>query len=228
MEILRTIEVKTERIRDTIRYEDTPILQYQLEYPVISSPQNLKTAEKINEFYRRKVKKLMEMIEKTLQKEAIRDYQTSIKNKLPIHRYEVNLSYTITYNRSCTLSLYMQEYCYSGGAHGATQQSSQTWSIDTGRQLAIRELLANGRGDIAKLLEEVTRQITQDEDRQTKYFADNEKQVRKQFEPKQFYITKDGIVIYYQQYDIAPYATGIPTFLIPREVLAGKVPACKG
>ena len=35
------------------------------------------------------------------------------------------------------------------------------------------------------------------------------------FHPGNFFLVPDGIIIYYQQYDIAPYAAGIPEFLIP-------------
>jgi len=47
------------------------------------------------------------------------------------------------------------------------------------------------------------------------YFDDYEKNVANYFNPKSFYLVPDGIVIYFQQYEIAPYASGIPQFTIP-------------
>ena len=48
------------------------------------------------------------------------------------------------------------------------------------------------------------------------YFEDYCKLVLDSFNPEQFYLVPRGntydLVIYFQQYDIAPYSTGIPTF----------------
>ncbi|MFR3751201.1 MAG: RsiV family protein [Enterocloster sp.] len=39
--------------------------------------------------------------------------------------------------------------------------------------------------------------------------------MRTKFNQNQFFLRPGYIVIYYQQYEIAPYATGIPEFSIP-------------
>ena len=36
-----------------------------------------------------------------------------------------------------------------------------------------------------------------------------------QFDPRRFYCTPRGVVLYYQQYEIAPYSSGIPEFFFP-------------
>ena len=46
------------------------------------------------------------------------------------------------------------------------------------------------------------------------YFEDTCNLVLETFNPKSFYLTPDNIVIYFQQYDIAPYSSGIRTFNI--------------
>jgi hypothetical protein len=47
------------------------------------------------------------------------------------------------------------------------------------------------------------------------YFENYAELVNENFKPSHFYLSKDGVVIYFQQYDIAPYATGMPSFTIP-------------
>ena len=39
--------------------------------------------------------------------------------------------------------------------------------------------------------------------------------IREHFNPQSYFLEPRSIVIYYQQYDIAPYATGIPEFRLP-------------
>ena len=44
------------------------------------------------------------------------------------------------------------------------------------------------------------------------YFDDYAKLVAKTLNLNSFYLTPDGVVLYFQQYDIAPYAAGFPEF----------------
>ncbi len=47
------------------------------------------------------------------------------------------------------------------------------------------------------------------------YFDDYANLIRGNFDMNAFYLKPCGVVIYYQQYDIAPYASGIPEFFFP-------------
>ena len=57
------------------------------------------------------------------------------------------------------------------------------------------------------------------------YFDDYKNLIIKNFNPHSFYMSPDGITIYYQQYDIAPYSTGIVEFTIPYTKI-GWFPSC--
>ena len=47
------------------------------------------------------------------------------------------------------------------------------------------------------------------------YFENYKELINKTFNPNSFYCTPEGISVYYQQYDIAPYSSGIREFLMP-------------
>ncbi|HCF50858.1 MAG TPA: DUF3298/DUF4163 domain-containing protein, partial [Syntrophomonas sp.] len=47
------------------------------------------------------------------------------------------------------------------------------------------------------------------------YFDNYEELVEQTFNINSFYCTSQGVVVYFQQYDIAPYASGIREFLLP-------------
>ena len=49
------------------------------------------------------------------------------------------------------------------------------------------------------------------------YFDDYQDLIKKNFNPQSFYLTPNGLVIYYQQYEVGPYAAGIIEFTIPYE-----------
>ena len=58
------------------------------------------------------------------------------------------------------------------------------------------------------------------------YFENYEQLTAKTFQPESFYLTPDGLAIYYQQYDIAPYSSGIPVFIINYEEGRVVLPTC--
>lgn len=57
------------------------------------------------------------------------------------------------------------------------------------------------------------------------YFDDYRKLIAQYFNEEQYYLTPQGVAIYYQQYEIAPYSTGIVVFTVPYDVLGWK-PSC--
>ncbi len=63
--------------------------------------------------------------EKDLFNMAKEQYDINFSNGFPIMVYELILDYTITYNKDAILSLYFDEYIFSGGAHGSTIRTSR-------------------------------------------------------------------------------------------------------
>lgn len=76
------------------------------------------------------------------------------------------------------------------------------------------------------ILDEIIRQA---EENQTQnpgiYFEDYKKLILENFNVNSFYLTNNGIEIYFQQYEIAPYVTGIVTFTIPYSMVTNP-PSC--
>jgi hypothetical protein len=47
------------------------------------------------------------------------------------------------------------------------------------------------------------------------FFPNYSALIRSTFDKNNFYLAPDGLIIFYQQYDIAPYSSGIREFLLP-------------
>ena len=128
---------------------------------------------------------------------------------------EIIQEYKITYDKNCILSLYYDQYEYRGGAHGNTLRTSQNWNLRRGKTIMIWELYPNNPYFILDILREINRQIAkQIEDGTNYYFENYGELIVETFNVENFYITNDGINIFFQQYDIAPYSSGIPVFNI--------------
>ena len=74
---------------------------------------------------------------------------------------------------------------------------------------------------------EINRQIKVNIDAGNNYYFENyEELVKEYFNPRNFYLNEEGVVIFYQLYEIGPYVSGIMTFTIPYEEGVIELPSC--
>lgn len=144
---------------------------------------------------------------------AAKDYYGGPNAEAPEFKFEINSRYTVTANNDSLISLYNDYYEFLGGAHGATTRTSYTIDKKLEELLELKDLFKEGYDYKTVINNEIKKQIAEDKD---KFFepADKFKGIA---ENKNFYIKDKVLIIYYQQYDIAPYAAGIPEFNIPLE-----------
>ncbi len=104
---------------------------------------------------------------------------------------------------------------FQGGAHGNTKRESQNWNLQNGKQIPLKDLFPNNPYFMIDILKEINCQIaTQLESGENDYFDNYCQLVLENFNPHNFYLTPKGITLFFNQYEIAPYSSGIPTFLI--------------
>ncbi len=155
---------------------------------------------------------LEERCKNELYNEAVETYKYNKENGYPIMVYEVYRTFEVTYNFSNIVSLYIDEYIFTVGAHGNTTRRSQTWDLlRNDCMLSIECFFPNNPYFIIDILKEINIQISTNPEI---YFDNTCNLVIETFNPESFYLVPNGIVIYFQQYDIAPYSSGIRTFNI--------------
>lgn len=201
------IDVNINLIERDMFYDGNVILKYHIEYPSINS----RGARRFNYYNNELALKIQKNAEEELYKEAVETYKYNKKNGYPIMVYEVYRKVNVTYNSKNIVSLYIDNYVFTGGANGNTERTSQTWNIMMDRKMILNEFFKNDPDYILTILKEVNLQITKDPE---KYFDDSCILVLNNFNTSNYYLENNYIVIYFQQYDIAPRSTGIPTFKI--------------
>ena len=92
-----------------------------------------------------------------------------------------------------------------------TIRTSQTWDFLINRMVQLFEFFKGNPYFMVDIFKTISNQIIANPQI---YFDDACNLMLNTFRPQNFYLTPRGIVIYFQQYDIAPYSSGIPTFLI--------------
>lgn len=108
------------------------------------------------------------------------------------------------------LSYRIEEYTYSGGAHGSTKVSVGTLDRETGRQLTLNDVF--GKDGLAALETELRKAVI------AKIGEENIQSPVKPIE--NFYLAADGWHFVYNEYEIACYAIGAVEVVVPRQPIA--------
>jgi len=213
-------EIETRVLKKELSYKGTVILTYKIEYPEIIKSEYDYGKIVFNNYNRSKANEIKEYAEGELFEEAKQVYDYNNENGFPIMVFEVDRNYKVTYNKKAIVSLYTNEYIYSGGAHGITLRESQNWDLRLGEQIELWQLYPNNPYFLLDILKQINEQIEKQIANGSNYYFDNYCQlVLETFNPESFYLEKNNLIIYFQQYDIAPYSSGIPIFEIPRRLI---------
>ena len=204
----------TEKIlNDTMLYGNIPVFTYHIAYPSFSTTCVLSAAQTGNIYYMQLAENTEQYCRTVLYPQAVESARYITSNHPPFNRYTLDMNYQITYNSGCITSLYMDTYTYMGGAHQELERISDTWDFSTGKQLHLDDISALTPAALNGLQTSVERQIAERlKESPGSYFEDYPYLLRNKFNQNHFFLRPGYIVIYYQQYEIAPYATGIPEF----------------
>ena len=181
----------------------------------------------INQTIDEQSQKYYNYVYNTLYPDAVNQYKERQTNGYPFNLFGTSQTYTITYNQDCFLSTYRDEYFYTGGAHGTTTKYGTTFDLNTGKVLPLSHFFARGVDYKKIILEQVLNQAQQNMELDPGiYFEDYAELIVENFNVNNYYLSNDGIVVYFGQYEIAPYATGIVEFTIPYSLVTYP-PKCK-
>lgn len=202
------IRVEKQVLQKNLIYKGKIILKYRIEYPQILKNENF------NVYNYKKAMNLQKKCEGPLFEEAKELFDSNIENGYPIMMYEIVSTFTITYNYGMLLSLFIDEYIFSGGAHGSTLRTSQNWNLQDNHLIKLHEWFANPNY-VSYIISSINDQIEKNvKNGNNIYFENYCCLTSKNFMVENYYIKDGMITVYYQQYDIGPYSSGIISFYI--------------
>lgn len=218
--------ISMREFKRNFEYDKIVILKLNVKYPLINIPYKLFAERNITSMINKQIHNYYNYVSNIMYNNAIQYYLESQTNDFPFHVNEAYMDYNITYNENCFLSLYIDKYEFTGGAHGTTLRSSNTWETCQGTPIPIYSYFKPGANYRYLLIKEITKQAERNLVQNPGiYFEDFRNLIQTNFNPNSYYLTPQGITIYYQQYDIAPYSTGIVEFTIPYSIV-GWYPSC--
>ncbi len=120
--------------------------------------------------------------------------------------------YEVFRNDQQVISLVQRVYQYTGGAHGMTLQTAYTIDLVTGRNQFLADLFVSG-SDYAERLSRIVRKVGVDRKLPLWDFKGIGAH-------STFFLSDEGLVLFFQPYEIAPYSEGIVKILVPYGNLA--------
>lgn len=143
------------------------------------------------------------------------DYRELTKELGPIGGcWELTVKSDTVYTSPRTITVRLDSYAYTGGAHPNSYTAFYNFDRQTGRNLSIRDLVSDTTA-LLPLVEKAFRQkqdIRPEQDLEAEgYFLED----GRFFLPENVGISRDGLVFYYNPYEIGAYALGPIDVLVP-------------
>ena len=200
------------RIAEELTYEDIAMVSADFRYPIVSSD-NKKANKRINSYYRHIARALLRRAKYELLPDAVDEWRFATENGYPFRPFEIVMKYTVTSNDDNVFSLFYDVYEYTGGAHGTTKRTGDTWVASTGWFMELSDFFPHGT-NYKRLLTDNAIAIAADQIAAGthQYFDNYPKLIKKYFSRSKYYITPQSVVIFYDQYAIAPGYEGTPVF----------------
>lgn len=195
---------------------DTQTLTKNTDYinSIINIPIIITSNKDIEKYINDKIRNDIMDFYNQAQQEA-KEYLGKIPSK--DEKFVANVNYEVKKNSDNVLSIIVRYYKYSGGAHGYYEDVSYNLDMINGKLLQLNDLFKQNSEYKNVIDSEIRKQIEN--------IIKNDKEYKDvyQFEgikpDNKFYIQDDNIVIYFDLYEIAPYAAGQPEFFINASVI---------
>ncbi len=180
-------------------------IEYSLSYPYIAGHGG------ISDFYARSAS----AYERTIRGKylpLLRRRERYIDNEM----LTVSAGYTVMYNQKGLLSVFIDTYEDMGMLKRSLSRSSQTWRLRDGKVIPADVFFKKGSDWRGQLTGRVAESISSESGANPgSYYFDWLSRCRKWDSMRGYYLSDDGMVIYYQPGVIAGANMAIPSFLVP-------------
>ena len=195
--------------------EEIPVLSASVSLPE-PVPAADRLSRRIRRYYQLQCRSFLRYCEAYLLPLAAAEYRAALAASQPLPRFHAELTYQVTYNEGGLWSLYTQSREQGPGGQTALLRRGDTWDLASGYPVALSALFPRRSGWRRRLLEAVEAEAAQRTAAGvSQYHEGVRRRLRQYFNPQNFYLTGEGLAVFYPMYAIAPAMEGIPVFTIP-------------
>lgn len=199
----KTVSIKEVKQNDILFKSETRVenkngVEIDLTWPQVSYSKDIKVEESINQ----KISDAVHAYEKEIDELVV----LKQKDKIDIP-YMLSSSYIVTYNQKGIVSLILEQYDFTGGAHGMTYRKAFTFSLKDGKELTVSDVIGNNKNRLNQINNSIKRRFEE-----SNAYLGGFKGIDNK---AGFYIEPGNLIVYFQLYDYTPYVAGFPEFLFP-------------
>ena len=194
-------------------FENFPVLRAQISLLEPSSPDAWRN---IRRFYRLQSRAFLKYCQGEVFPWARKEAENALSNSVPAVCFEAELSAQTTYQSGQLWSLYTQTRDTAFPGAPTLHRWGDTWNLSTGYPIRLNAFFPPRSHWKKRFLSAVAAQIRRQEQHGlARYHPGWQKLIKRYFSPHNFYLTPEGIAIFYPMYAIAPAAEKIPVFVLP-------------
>ena len=208
---------------ETLMYRGTKaILELKLSYPQIMGPLSKRSEYRFNDHYCRQTRALNRQARTEYYHKASEEARMAEEQEYDFTLHSLIRTFTTTRLEQRFTSVVFDRYQYTGGPHGTTVRSGNTWDFLTGSQVALPYFFNPNAPYRKVILQQIEHQISGQKEREEIPFFENPLRNAKQcFNEANYYLTNNSLALFYPLYTLAPYYSGILVYKIPFAALDG-------
>lgn len=201
--------------------EGVPVLSAAISLPQPVDAAKNRTAQRIRRYYHLQCKVFLRYCEQWLLPQAETEYRTALSASAPLPAFRAELGYQITYNQGGLWSLYTQSREMTLPGRTLLTRRGDTWDLATGYPVELAAFFPHGwkKRLLSLAAEEIQRQ---EQSGVSRYHDGWRRELRRKFNPQNYYLTEEGLAFFFPMYAIAPAMEGIPVFVVPYQECEGK------
>ena len=186
------------------------LITIAFEYPVIENKDNNAFIAAVNEQYKQDAEAFVSDAEAEFKDTAEEMLSFMGENYSPM---VFTRSFEVGLNQNNLLSITELDYANTGGAHPNTLRTSRTFNLAENKELTLSEVLGKNATDTDSFVKEKFDAYVKETIGE--YIDYYEEYSEEMLSAVNFRLTEDALVLYYNPYDILPYAAGVPTVEVP-------------
>ncbi|MGY4691635.1 S-layer homology domain-containing protein [Salibacterium sp. K-3] len=172
-------------------------------YPEVTGLDD-EAAQSINQTFEQQAEKAAE------HRQEVMELSEQEPNEEIADAYEFQETYRVEQDSEDYLSVVFESYEFTGGAHGMSHDTAYTFHPEKGQELELQDLFAE-ETDYESIFNEKIRSGAPDSGETFEMVVDFE---GVDPDTDQFYVNEEGPAVYFQPYEIGPYAAGIPSYTV--------------
>ena len=213
---VESVEVKAVPEERVLTAEEEPVLSLSLRAPALE--EDAPQLRRIGRCFARQTQAWRARWEGPLYAMACAARQAAREQSRPFTPWTAELDFTVTRSGGGLLSLRTDAAERHGAARPLLVRSGETWDLSSGVPVPLSALFPSRRWRrqvLSAVEEQCARRASSGE---FLFYEDWPRRAAADFDPDNFYLTEDALVIFYPLHTLCPAAEGIPEFFLPLPV----------